>query len=448
MPLFKNTARRPPKRPPLARFGFSGNDDNSSADEDQPPAKIQCPMCCAEFSKHTSLIRHLGVQHGYDEEGRLLSEEQLNSLCRRSRKAPRMNVAPPPYAAQPPAVAPPPVAAPPPVVAPPMMPTPLVQPVLPIYEDISDTSQSTSTRSRRSARLRDLGLDLSVSSQSIPSSHSSPDRQGPPHVVDSRGPTPMLDEPARTPTPPAAPTAAAAGLIINAPTAAHRPLTPDVIIIPGPSGRTPPPPTRGAAATAGSPPRRPSPRPSTSRLPVRQPPPPADDQPRPSTSAVQVCRRLAGDLQPVAVKGKALVKRAAAPDPCVRRPTQPDPVRAPPVRPATSGQTHHTLPAGGPPRRRVQLTHAALLVQLQHHPDETVDDVATRLAAEMGWNPEERQLHTDRLYDIRRTAAAVQLQEKQRIPLDRTQANVDAYFRGYDCRLAKAQEYMDTMEER
>ena len=87
-------------------------------------------------------------------------------------------------------------------------------------------------------------------------------------------------------------------------------------------------------------------------------------------------------------------------------------------------------------------------MQVQHHPDEEVDDIADRLAAEMGWTPAERLHHADRLYDIRRTAAAVQLQEKQRIPLDRTTENVDAYFRGYDRRLAKAQEYMDTMEER
>jgi hypothetical protein len=324
-----------------------------------------------------------------------------------------------------------------------MLPTPLVLPTPPIYEDISDSSQTTSTRSRRSARLRDLGLDISASSQSLSSSRSSPDRQEPPQIIDSRGPTPLLDAPVRTPTPPAAPTAAAA----RAPQPPRRPITPAVIIVQEPSGRTPPP-TSGAAVTAGSPPRRPSPQPSTSRLPVRQPP--INDPPRPSTSAAKVCRRLAGDLQPVAVKGKgkAPMKRAAAPDPCVRRPTLPAPVHAPPARPALSGQTHHTKPAGGPPRRRVQLTHAALLIQLQHHPDETVEDIADRLAAELGWNPEERRQHTDRLYDIRRTAAAVQLQEKQRIPLDRTQGNVDAYFRDLDRRLVKSQEYMDVMEER
>jgi len=93
------------------------------------------------------------------------------------------------------------------------------------------------------------------------------------------------------------------------------------------------------------------------------------------------------------------------------------------------------------------MTHAELLLQHQLHPDDEINEIADRLAAERSWTPDERQKIVDRLYDIRKTAAAIQLQEKMRIPLIRTAENVEAYFRELDGRLAVARRHADNMDE-
>ena len=167
-------------------------------------------------------------------------------------------------------------------------------------------------------------------------------------------------------------------------------------------------------------------------------------------------------MLPTAVsrKGKTQAKKTVTTDPCVRRPTKPTPVFTPAARPAKSGATHHAAPAKEPsnatPRvvpakapvgPRTRLTHSALYRELRLHPKEDVAVIAARLASQLSWSPEETHLHQERLYDIRRAAATALLEEKNRIPFNRTAANMDAYLDGLDRRLDDAHHYMDTMDE-
>jgi len=179
----------------------------------------------------------------------------------------------------------------------------------------------------------------------------------------------------------------------------------------------------------------------------------------------------------VAVKGrgKAPGKRKATDDPCVRQPTRPAPVPTHPVRQPThpapvpapparqpapqvfaavpvvhsalSGALHHAVPDTRSPPRHAPPTHAELLLQHQLHPDDNIAELVDRLAAGRPWYPEDRQRIADRLYDIRKTAAVIQLQEKMRIPLIRTAQNVEEYFRDLDDRLSVARRHADNLDE-
>jgi hypothetical protein len=533
----KNATRKPAKRPRMAyaQIDTSPATSSSSSSEDEqqdaaavqlpvlpqplvavqpptdaPPANVNpqcdveplgpgdCPMCPRSFKQHTSVVRHMGIEHGCDGEGRPLTEEQREDARRRSRKVRKTAAQTPasttktrktakkrktPPSATPPAsstsTAAPPSDAPPASssTAPPA-PMLAASPASPAIVDISDSSPAASVRTRRSVRLRELGLDVSTDSQSLPSTSTSPDRRSVPLIVDSRASTPVQDEPHYSPPP-----RIAVESSVRRPQPAPQPLVPNVIIQAMPATGVP---TRidtveAAAAvatgqkrhlpaaskdraeeTAGAPGpshRRPSP---PKRATAPDVAPSTSSAPQPSTSAAASCRRIAGSLLPTAIvkRGKSQTKKVAAGDPCVRHPTQPAPIYTPPARPAKSGATHHVAPARSndrsvprdPPANvaagpRTRLTHSALYREVRLHPREDVAAIADRLAAQMAWSVEERRLHQERLYDIRRAVAATLLDEKNRIPFNRAAGQMDAYLDGLDRRLDDAHHWSDTMDE-
>lgn len=93
------------------------------------------------------------------------------------------------------------------------------------------------------------------------------------------------------------------------------------------------------------------------------------------------------------------------------------------------------------------MSHAELLLQHQLHPDDSVDVIAHRLALAHGWTAEEQRQIRERLYDIRKTATALLMQETMNFPLFRTLARVEEYFAEYDRRLTVARRQAEDMDE-
>jgi hypothetical protein len=81
------------------------------------------------------------------------------------------------------------------------------------------------------------------------------------------------------------------------------------------------------------------------------------------------------------------------------------------------------------------------------HPMESPDTIAVRLAAQYNWSPAERDLHRERLYDIRRTTALDAIADQMLIPTSRSSARLDAFIEVLGERLADARRVVDEFDE-
>ena len=182
-----------------------------------------------------------------------------------------------------------------------------------------------------------------------------------------------------------------------------------------------------------------------------------------SETATQHVRRIAGSMAPTAPTmstrsrpAEARTKEATttsattkpAADPTVRRPTHPAPVHTPASRP------EQTLPEAVRPAAKKPsadpgrvLSPSTLSYQLERHPYESVDQLATRLGSRYGWTEDERRQHRSRLLDIKTAQDLNAVDNKKRAPLCRDQASLDAYFQAVDDRSAYALLDLDELEE-
>ena len=78
---------------------------------------------------------------------------------------------------------------------------------------------------------------------------------------------------------------------------------------------------------------------------------------------------------------------------------------------------------------------------------EDLPTLVNRLATHYQWTPEERAEHAERLYDIRRTAALLTSQERVLIPVERTQASLDAFFHVIDTRYTAAERTLQDLDD-
>ena len=85
---------------------------------------------------------------------------------------------------------------------------------------------------------------------------------------------------------------------------------------------------------------------------------------------------------------------------------------------------------------------------LRSFPGDSLDDIADRMAARYGWLADERQLHYNQMYDIRRTVALVATFDRVIVPVFRTPATLDAFLASFETRYTDAQQVLRDLEER
>jgi len=449
----------------------------------------RCLSCGQKFRQRTNVIRHLAVKHGLDLKGNKLTQEQIDHQKRRYEKrttmhhrrrssdAPAAAGAPPAEvvdvqdsgsdlavaaATHSPAAASSDLAVSTATVAVSQSDTAAVidepgksipdiatiihpfvplQAALDLYENISSSSPCSSTQSRRDDRFGLFGLDSQlIEMQSIPSLNSSPDRRLGHMLSGTRCSTPTMDE-LNTPT-----------LIPSSPnetTTARpppRPLTPHVVIRPMPmpvsstviiGTITTAPAFAVAAATT-------------------QPPVAVVAASDVAVAAQQSCRLITQPTATVAAgsrKRKLPTKKSqngsgssksSSSASVADQPPALVPASAAPVT-TVNRATSPTLPPEPQPMR---LTFSGLCQELNLHPDEPVATIANRLAVRFSWTPAERRAHEDRLFDIRGGMAVAMVREHGHIPVDRTLAAAEQYFRELHGRSVRAFQFRDTMEER
>jgi len=460
MPNTKQTERKATKRPAPAYVDDPGTgagpdeptdvEPNDTTTKETPIEDLACFLCGKAYEYRTNVLRHLYTTHGVDADGRILPPAKQEAARKRSRKQP--------------------------VTKPVTKPTPPVRPAPPpgpsdVIEVITSEPSSTasSTRSRRATEIERLGLDMGHSAD------SSFDQR--------RTPTPTFDE-IRQLLPPVSTTEAVIEAVRQPPPA---PLNPTIIIAAPTPVPAPAPSTTSMPATASAPAStpatvsdKPSSKPtetktrsekttkSTEAVPAEataskrtRPESPRSAKSKPveaTQTATQHVRRIAGSMEPTAPvvtrAQEARTREAASTstkttvDPTVRRPTNPAPVHTPASRP------EQTLPEAVRPATRKPSTESGrvlspstLYYQLERHPYESVDQLATRLGSRYGWSDDERRQHRSRLLDIRTAQDLNAIDNRKRAPLCRDPATLDAYFQAVadrsDCALLDLDELED-----
>jgi len=464
MPNTKQTERKAVKRPAPAYVddpGTGAGPDEPEDVEPNNPAKetpiedLTCFLCGKSYEYRTNVLRHLYSSHGVDADGRILPPAKQEAARKRSRKQPTTKPTP---ASQP---------------APPPAPRPQPEDAIEVLES-SSSSPASSTRSRRMTEIERLGLAMGGSAD------SSFD------LRDGHSPTPPMHEVLAL-LQPTATTEAVSEMTIDQPPPA--PLIPTIVVVNAPPAPVPvsaPAPVPASTSTVTPAPvvvekptkpvtDKPAEKPSTSKsrhdksqkpvesttaAPTSKHQKPSEE----SLTASQHVRRIAGSMTPTAPTmstrsrpAEARTKETTtttstapkpAGDPTVRRPTNPAPVHTPASRP------EQTLPevvrpvAKKPPTvpGRV-LSPSTLYFQLERHPHESVDQLATRLGSRYGWTDDERQQHRSRLLDIKTAQDLNAIDNRKRAPLCRDPATLDAYFKAVAERADYALLDLDELED-
>ncbi|HSN23483.1 MAG TPA: hypothetical protein VLS45_04845 [Methylomicrobium sp.] len=78
------------------------------------------------------------------------------------------------------------------------------------------------------------------------------------------------------------------------------------------------------------------------------------------------------------------------------------------------------------------MTHTTLHLQLRLHGEDSIDEIADRLAAQYGWTTDERARHAERMLDIRRTTLMDALFDRSRVPANRDAAAISHFLSAMD----------------
>ena len=115
------------------------------------------------------------------------------------------------------------------------------------------------------------------------------------------------------------------------------------------------------------------------------------------------------------------------------------------MRPAAV-QPSHAL--GAPPPGDARLPHSALYSEARWFPEDSIEEIADRLAVRHYWTPANRELHLDRLRDIRRTIAAEAQHQRSLVPAAQTADAVDDYFAAVDERAKTTARELRELEDK